>query len=141
MLRRRFLLALPLLAAALASPAAAGEGPPKQVGQYVDLQPMMLPVIVDGRLENYVYVSVRLNLTASADPSRWRTKEPLFRDALVRLGHHTSFTLPGDYDKLDAARLSAAMAREAMAITGPGVIRSVVVTAQSPSRHVRRPPA
>jgi hypothetical protein len=139
MLRRRFAAVLPLLLLAAARPAAAEEAPHKQVGQYVDLQPVGLPIVVDGRLVNYVFVDVRLNLTAGADTSRWRAKEPFFRDLLVRAGHQTPFTLPGDYEKVDAAKLAAVVLREAAAITGPGVIRSVVVTSQVPS-HRARPP-
>src|SRR5687767_7430079 len=92
-----------LIAAALAAftPAAAGAAggapPPKDAGQYVDLLPVALPIVVDGRLVNYVFVYVRINLTSAALPNRVREREPHFRDALVRAGHRTPFTLPGDY--------------------------------------------
>lgn len=125
-----FALALLAPAAALAS-SAPKEGGKKDVGQYVDLQPVGMPVVVQGRLVNYVFVYVRLNLTSSADISRWRQREPLFRDALVRTAHRTPFTLPNDIAQIDAAKLTAALQREAVAITGPGVIRSVVVTSQA----------
>jgi hypothetical protein len=140
MLRRRLLCVLPLLLFTAAGPASASEDAPrKEVGQYVDLQPVGLPVVVDGQLVNYVFVNVRLNLAAGADTSRWRAREPFFRDALVRLGHATPFVVPGDYQKIDGARLCAALMREASAITGPGVIRSVAVTSQVPSRRARPP--
>jgi hypothetical protein len=143
MIRRRLLLAFPmLLVAAAAGPAAAGEsGAQKQVGQYVDLQPVGLPIVVDGQLVNYVFVNVRLNLTAGADTSRWRAKEPFFRDALVRLAHETPFTVPGDYQKVDTAKLTAALTRRVEALTGPGVLRSITVMSQMPSRRARKRPA
>lgn len=142
MLRRRLIAALPLLLAAGATRAgAAEEGAHKQVGQYVDLQPVALPIVVDGQLVNYVFVYVRLNLTAGADTSRWRTKEPFFRDMLVRIGHQTPFVVPGQYEKIDAAKLSASLTREAGAMTGPGVIRSIVVTSQVPSRRAHPRPS
>jgi len=146
MLRRR-LIACAFLAAALAArPAAASDKPSganggKQVGQYVDLQPMALPVVVDGRLVNYIFVTVRLNLAANADTSRWRAKEPYFRDALVRAAHASPFTVPNEPDKIDAARVSAALMKAATAITGPNVVRSVAVTSQKPSRRARTPRA
>ena len=136
-----------LIAAALAAftPAAAGAAggapPPKDVGQYVDLLPVALPIVVDGRLVNYVFVYVRINLTSAALPNRVREREPHFRDALVRAGHRTPFTLPGDYSKIDTARLAAAMMREGAAIAGPGQVRSVVVTSQQPRRLVAAPRA
>ncbi len=141
MIRRRVMLAAPLLLLSAARPAGAGDASHKQVGQYVDLLPVGLPIVVDGQLVNYVFVHVRLNLAAGADTSRWRAREPYFRDVLVRVGHETPFTVPGDYEKVDAARLAAVLMREARAITGPGVIGSVVVTSQVPSHRARAPRA
>lgn len=141
MLRRRLCcLALPFLVVAGAA-AASEDKAPKQVGQYVDLQPVALPVVVDGRLVNYIFISVRLNLAGNADTSRWRAKEPYFRDALVRAAHQSPFTVPNDPNKIDVARLTATLMRAATAITGPNVIRSVVVTSQVPSRRARPPQA
>jgi hypothetical protein len=141
MLRRRLISALPLLLL-VAWPAAAEEAPAnKQVGQYVDLQPVALPIIVDGQLANYVFVSMRLNLAAGSDTSRWRAKEPFLRDALVRAAHDSPFTVPGDVQKIDAARLTATLMRISAAICGPNVVRSVVVTSQVSSRRAGPPRA
>lgn len=141
MLRRRLISALPILLVAV--PAAASEEKKKegakQVGQYVDLQPVGLPIVAEGQLVNYVFVSVRLNLAPHADISRWRAKEPFFRDALVRAAHQTPFTVPNDLEKIDVARLTASLMAAAATIAGPGVVRSVVVTSQVPSRRARRP--
>lgn len=142
MFRRMLILAL--LAAA---GAAQASGPPPAakaasgaaVGQYVEIQPVGLPIVVDGRLVNYVFVYVRLNLTANANTARWREKEPFFRDALVRAAHRTPFTRRDDYQKIDAARLTDSLMREAVAITGPGVIRSAVVTSETSRYRVSTP--
>ncbi|CAN7227118.1 hypothetical protein LJR225_000904 [Phenylobacterium sp. LjRoot225] len=138
MLRRLLSFALPLLLLA-AAPAAAEEGAAasKQVGQYVDLQPMALPIIVDGQLANYVFVSVRLNLASGADTNRWRAKEPFLRDAVVRAAHATPFTVPSDLQKIDVARLTASLMRSSAVIFGPNVVRSVTVTSQVSSRRAR----
>jgi len=135
---RRTLIAAALLC--LAAPAAAAEkSGPAQVGQYVDLQPVGLPIVVRGQLVNYVFVYVRLNLAANADTPRLRQQEPFFRDALVHMAHRTPLASPGDSNRIDEARLSAAMMREAGAIAGPGVIRSVVVTSQTPQHRIATP--
>jgi len=136
------LAAIPL--ALLATTRASARSEKKSEGEkapdpVIKLQSMALPIIAAGKLVNYVFVNVRLNLTAGADTSRWRAREPFFRDALVRLGHQTPFTVSGDYQKIDAARLTGALMRQASAITGPGVIRSVVVTSQVPSHRARAP--
>lgn len=122
MRRRALLLSLPL---ALAAGAAFAQA--KEAGNYVDLAPVPLPVVVNGRLVNYVFVYVRINLVAGADTPHWRDKEPYFRDALVRLGHRTPFTWPADYTRLDETRLKAALFQAAIGVTGPGVVTSVDV--------------
>ena len=139
---RRTLLAAALALAAI-SPAHAAEekkeGKKGDVGQYVDLQPVGLPIVSNRSVVNYVFVYVRINLTSSANASKLREKEPYFRDALVRAGHRTPFVVPSNYQKVDEARLTAAMMREATAIAGPGQVRSVVVTSQTPQRGVSQP--
>ena len=133
MLRRAF-IALPFLLAGAPAVASSGGGKGEKKaenGQYVDLQPVAIPIVQEGQLVNYVFVYVRLNLGANSDISRWRQKEPVFRDRLVRMAHRQSFTLAGDPQKVDAPRLIAAMQREAVSVTGPGVVKSVAITSQT----------
>lgn len=135
---RRALIAAPLLL--FAEPAFAAEkAGAGLVGQYVDLQPVALPVVIKGQLVNYVFVYVRVNLAAGVDTARLRQKEPFFRDALVRMAYRTPFASPADYNRVDEARVAAALTREAGAIAGPGVIRSVVVTSQTPQHRIPTP--
>jgi hypothetical protein len=142
MMLRRLLIALaPLLILGQAAHASEGKGAKTDVGQYVELQPLAMPIVIRGELVNYVFVYVRLNLASSANVTRLREMEPYFRDALVRAGHRTPFVVPSDYQKVDEARLTATMMREAIAIAGPGQIKSVVVTSQTPSRRVPQPRA
>ena len=122
MLRRTLLASLPI---ALAAGVASAET--KATGQYVDLSPVAMPVIIDGHLINYVFVYVRVNLTPSADALRLRDKEPYFRDALVRMGHRTPFAVRTDYTKLDEARLKASFFQAAAAIAGPGTVASIEI--------------
>ena len=122
MIRRAILAAIAL--GVLAEQAAA-QAPP--AGQYVDLAPVAMPIVADGRLINYVFVDVRINLTPQADMPKWRDKEPYFRDALVKLGHRTPFTRYDDYTKLDEARLKVALYQAAAAIAGPDQIAGVQI--------------
>ncbi|MDO9223630.1 MAG: hypothetical protein Q7U20_07960 [Caulobacter sp.] len=142
MRRRHLLAALPI---ALIAGAATASEPAKKGGdgQYVDLSPLALPVVVNGRLINYVFVQLRLNLTGSADAAAIRGKEPWFRDALVRAAHRAPFTVPTDYTRLDEARLKAVLLREAGAIVGARNLVSVTITSQTPKQRSRlpRPPA
>jgi hypothetical protein len=115
-----------VLAAAIVAPSFA-LADTKEAGQYVDLAPVALPVVVDGRLINYVFVYVRVDLTAGADMPKWRDHEPYFRDALVRAGYRTPFTRYDDYTQLDEGRLKATLFQAAQQITGPGAIAAIEI--------------
>lgn len=143
MRRRQILAALPFALAAGA--AAASETPAKKdaAGQYVDLAPVALPIVLNNRLINYVFVSIRINLSPSADAARMREKEPWFRDALVRAAHRTPFTKSTNYTVVDDVRLKATLMREATTIVGARNLTSVTITSQTPKQRSRlpRPPS
>lgn len=134
MLRRALIVSL----AAVALPASAADEKPAPIGQYVDVTPVAVPILADGRIVNYVFVVMRVQLTAGADAARWRAKEPYFRDALARLCNRSSFTSPKDYVSVDAERLVAAFHREATAIGGKNV-KAVTLTSQTPKQRLGLP--
>lgn len=136
---RRLFLALSLAAVATAAQASPPPKEKQSVGQYVDLSPVALPIVVGGKLVNYVFVTVRINLTASADSPKMREKEPYFRDALVRAGHRAPFSRRDDFTKLDEARLKSTLLREAAAIAGARNVASVVIVSQTPKQRVSVP--
>lgn len=140
---RRALIALAPLAL-IAAPARASapkkETTAKTDGQYVDLSPVALPIVVRGLLVNYVFVSIRIQLSALANTAKLRAKEPYFRDALVRAGHRSPFfTLATDYTKIDEAKLKAVLLREAIAIGGAKEVKGVAVLSQSPKKRAGLP--
>jgi len=135
----RILIALSLLALAPGAQASEPKAEKQEVGQYVDLSPVALPIVVRGSLVNYVFVYVRINLKTGANPVKLREKEPFFRDAMVRAGHRTPFTKADDYTVIDVPRLQSTMMREAIAIAGPAAIKSVVVTSQTPKNRMGLP--
>jgi hypothetical protein len=153
MLRRAMISALPLLAAgpALASGAKKKEGGKEEgkdakegggkdgVGQYVDLASVAVPIVAHGQLVNYVFISVRVVLTASANTSKMRTMEPYFRDALVRAAHRTPFTSPSDYITIDGPRLQATMMQETSSIAGRENIKAITILSQTPKRRLGLP--
>lgn len=140
-MRRRAVLAASTLL--LTARTARASAPEKPASQFVDLGAVALPIIVEGRLVNYVFCSVRINLTATADAQRLRLKEPFFRDALVRAAHATPFVSAQDYLSVDETKLKAAMLRDARAIAGARDIVSVTIVKQAPRRRsgVPRPRA
>jgi len=141
MIRRALISGLALFAASNAFASAPAKGEKKEdkvVGQYVDIYPVAMPIVAEGRLINYVFVTMRIHLTQTADASKWRTKEPYFRDALARMGHRTSFANAKDYASVDGPRLTAAFQHEAVAIAGSDV-KGVVITAQTAKQRLGLP--
>jgi hypothetical protein len=81
-----------LLAIALAPGAAAAAGKPKAdeesvAGLTVDIPAITAPVARDGRLTNYIFLSLRLHASNSAGAQRVRDRPDIFRDALIRALH------------------------------------------------------
>ncbi|MGQ3016811.1 hypothetical protein [Phenylobacterium sp.] len=135
--RRSLLALLPLMVAA--GPAAAAGGGGKAAdkagsAQYVDISPVALPVTIGARVVNYIFVGVRLNLTAMANVQKLREREPFFRDALVRAGHRAPFTGKTNFTSLDVDRLKAVMLKEAVRLGGKDV-QSVAVMSQTAKRQ------
>lgn len=119
------------------APAMASEGgAAKKAGNAsVQLGAVAIPISVNGRLVNYIFLNIRINLTMTADEAKYRDKEPYFRDALVHAASRTSFAQAGKDYLLDEPRFKQVMAVEWAKITGPGVIKSIDVLTQSPKRH------
>lgn len=132
-MKRAVIPALRLALALVAAPAAALAGESaKPIEHSVDLFPVALPVVSDGKVVNYIFVSVRLQLANSVDPSAFREKEPYFRDALVRAGNRTPFSKPHDYVHVDEAALKAALMRAAASLARPGEVTRIDVLSQTP---------
>lgn len=131
-MRRRDLIsaAAVLPAVAVASTAAASDQP--SPGAALNISGVGLPIIVGGRLRNYIFVSMRLHLGRGATVESMRGKEAYLRDALVRAGHRTPFVVADDWTRIDVAAMSASLIRSAAAITGRGSIARVEVVSQSP---------
>ena len=129
MFRKSLAVALCLL---LASPAWAAEDKKEESGgQSVLMSPVALPIVVEGRVVNYVFVTLRLELAPLANSNRLREREPYFRDALIRAAHRTPFTLASDLTKIDEARLKTTLLKEAQSIAGPGAVRSITIVNQA----------
>jgi hypothetical protein len=132
--RRAFLAAGALAAAATSARAAEepADGPPTY-----DLVPVGLPVVIDDRIRNYVFVRLRLHLAAGEDPMVVREKDPHLRDSLVRMAHRQPFTLPGEANRLSPGPIAGHVMATAVRVCGRGVVTRVEVVSQQPQRQVR----
>lgn len=132
---------LPVLLFALsAAPAIAAESKPA-APVYLDVYPFAAPVVSEGRLVNYVFVTLRLNAAPGSDGGALKRLEPALRDAMVRAAHRTSFDLAGDPTRIDTARISAVALAEGRRLAGATTFTSAEVRKQTPQRQrVSMPP-
>jgi hypothetical protein len=121
--------------------AAAEKDKDKSAAQTIALEAVALPIIVDGKLINYVFCSIRLDLYPNVDGAKVRAKEEYFRDDLVRMGHRNPFTRQDDYTKVDEAKVKAEILRIAPGLVGPGLIRSATIVKQSSQKLMTLPPS
>jgi hypothetical protein len=141
---RRALLLAPL--ALLAVTPALASSPKKKEGEgeakadpVIKLQPLALPIIIDGRLVNYVFVQLNVTLKTGIPTTVFEGKEPMLRDAVVREAHTRPFTRPDSYVALDETRLKASVLREINGLIGPGKVALVTVVKQTPRNFVPPP--
>lgn len=127
------------VASALPRGAAAASSDSPAAPASLGIAGLGLPVIEGGRLRNYVFVALRLELGAGKTLEQIKPKEAFFRDALVKAAHRTPFTVPGDWTRLDERALSAALVSASAGISGRGSIRRVVVVSQTPRRRTGLP--
>ena len=133
------ILALTATSSAFAAEKKDDKGKEPDTGQYVNISPVAAPIVLRGRLINYIFVTVRLNLAPNVDGSRMRDKEPYFRDALVRAAHRTPFVKPGDYTHVNEPMLKAALMAQAVRIAGPGVFTGVEIMSAQPQKVMGLP--
>jgi len=129
-MRRRDLIATGTVVAlaAAASSALASESEAPAEGATLNIAGVGLPVITEGRLRNYVFVTVKLTLGPDATAETLRGKDPFFRDALVRAAHRVPFVVPGDWTRLNENAINAAVVAIANVVSGHGsVVKSEVL--------------
>ena len=139
--RRTLISAGAVALASTATSAAASSSESSAAPPALSIAGLGLPVIEDGRLRNYVFVSLRLVLGGGKTVEQMRPKEAFFRDALVKAAHRTPFTVPGDWTRLDERALSNALVAAANSISGRGSVTRVEVVAQNPRRRSGMPTA
>jgi hypothetical protein len=117
---------------ASAQPAAQAEA---GAARTMDAPYIAVPVVRNGVLVNYLFVSLRLDIDNSVDLWRTRERAHFLRDALVRAAHRTSLADPRRDDQLNqplALQTFRAAAAEAL---GPRAVRNMTIVSSYSSRR------
>jgi hypothetical protein len=136
---RRALIAGSAALVSVARTAVASEKKAPAEGASLNMPGMGLPVIVDGRLRNYVFVTLKLHLGGGATAEGLTAKTPFLRDALVKAAHRTPFVIAGDWTQLNGSAIAATVMRTATTIVGAGKITRVEILSQAPRRRTGMP--
>ncbi|HYD85930.1 MAG TPA: hypothetical protein VEA80_00505 [Vitreimonas sp.] len=108
--------------------AAAEEGEPAASSRSMDAPYLAVPVVRDGVLVNYLFVSVRVEIAQSVDLWRTRERAQFLRDALVRASHANDLAAANDDNALNeplAIRVYTAAAAQALgerAVAGVSIV-------------------
>ena len=98
------------------------------VTRTMDAQYLAVPVVRDGRLVNYLFVSIRIQIAPGVDIWRTRERAQFLRDALVRASHANVLADPEDPNALNQAlaiqvyRQAAAQTLGAQAVTAVTIV-------------------
>ncbi|MEZ5996141.1 MAG: hypothetical protein R3C25_10325 [Hyphomonadaceae bacterium] len=113
---------------------AETEGEEGQTSRFMDAPYLAVPVVRDGVLVNYLFVSIRVEIAQGVD--LWRTREQahFLRDALVRAGHSADLADPQDGNALNEARAIEVYRAAAVQALGERAIGGVSIVATYSSR-------
>ncbi len=75
----------------------------KESNRSVELNAMVFPVIVDGKLVNYLFVNARMQVADGKSIWKYREQAHVIRDAVLRATHRKSVHLKGDGMRIDEA--------------------------------------
>jgi hypothetical protein len=103
----------------------------------MDATYVAVPVVRGGRLVNYLFVSVRVDIANGVDLWRTRERAHFLRDSLVRAAHRGDLADPARDDGLNRPVALAAFSAAAQEALGPRAVRSVSIIEIRSSRSAR----
>lgn len=96
-------------------------------GRTMDAPYLAVPVLRDGQLVNYLFVSVRFEIAPGVDLWRTRERAHFLRDALVRVCHSTQLASADDPNTLDQARALQVFRTTAAHVLGENAVGRVSI--------------
>jgi hypothetical protein len=100
----------------------------------MDAPYLAVPVVREGRLTNYLFVSLRIEIAQGVDLWSTREKAHFLRDALVRACHASDLADPNDVNLLNETAALAAFRTAAGQALGERAVGAVQIVATYSSR-------
>lgn len=101
----------------------------------VDVLNLVVPVVREGRLVNYVFINARIQLAPGTDVWRARDKGHFLRDALLKAVHRQSIADSVRDDAVNPAATQSLIAAVARQVLGANAVRSVEILSVSSLRQ------
>jgi hypothetical protein len=95
----------------------------------MDAPYLAVPVVRDGQLVNYLFVSIRIDVAPSVDLWETRERAHFLRDALVRASHAHVLVDPEDNNALNEARAIEVYRAAAVEALGERAVAGVSIVA------------
>jgi hypothetical protein len=95
----------------------------------MDAPYLAVPVVRNGQLVNYLFVSIRIEIAAGVDLWRTRERAHFLRDALVRASHANDLVDPNDSNTLNEARAIEVYRAAAIQALGERAVGPVSIVA------------
>ena len=122
------LAALSLAVVALAPGVVAAE-PVKAIAadRQMVAPNIVTPVVRNGKLVNYLFVTVQVDFTDQANALKLRDRAHFLRDALLKASHRAALGDPSRDEKLNAPAAQAAFAIAARDVLGSANVKAVTI--------------
>ena len=114
------IIIIAFLAATIVAPAYAEEesGKPAEIID-IELPVLIAPMVVNGRLEGYAYLTISLTPSSAAHIFELRSKVPYLQDAFLREVNHGTIVKASDPKAVDTDALKARLMARMRAIVPP----------------------
>lgn len=139
-------IAAAMLASTLLAGLANASGPNEQAkgggeaggeqlsSRSMDAPYLAVPVVRDGQLVNYLFVSIRIQISPGVDLWRTRERAHFLRDALVRASHSNDLADPNDNNVLNETRAIEVYRAAAVQALGERAVAGVTIVASYSSQ-------
>lgn len=127
---RAFSLAALLLAFTALAPQAAfpsEEAKETAADRQMVAPNVVTPVVRDGKLVNYLFVTVEVDFTDKANALKLRDRAHFLRDALLKASHRNALADPAHDNKLNTSAAIAVFKTAAIGVLGAENIKSVSI--------------
>jgi hypothetical protein len=123
---RGLVLALALAVFGLTA-AQAAEAEKPSAAETIEVSNLAIPIVRNGRLENYLFATVGVELADGADWRKLRERAHIVRDSFIRAVHRADLAKPDDIFALNEAALNTLLTPEANAVLGAKSIKSLKI--------------